>query len=145
MTKAEVTDFLEKIKVNYNEFPIKEDYIFREWYKALKDYDAYDVYLKLEEHLSGDYKNNLPKPNFIIKYLKKSDEKLKPAIDYVIDCNLCGKTVKLSDYSKHYEKCSSIKYLVKIMNEKGFKVEYSDLAAIDSKKFDLLYGKYKDY
>lgn len=146
MTKIEVINFLEKLKVNYNELPIKEDYVFREWYSALKPYDAYDVFLKLDEHLNSNYKSMLPKPSFITKYLKTPEEKKKTAIDYLIRCNLCSQEMRLSEYdNKHFDRCSSINYLLRTMKNKGIKVKYEDLEQLDDIKFQKVYEKYKDY
>ena len=144
MTKRETTEFLEKLKVEYPMLPIKEKYFIEEWYKSLKDYDAYDVYLKLEEHLNGDLKNNPPKPSFITKYLKTTNEKLKPAENHLIDCNLCQKTMRLNEYEKHYDRCLATIYLQNVLEKKyKEKLSYEELYNLSDGKFNLLYEKYK--
>lgn len=145
MTKAEVINFMKKIKAYYDYFPI-EDYKIGEWYDKLKKYDLEDVYRKFDQHLEGELKDSPPKLHYITKFLKTPEEKARAKInDYTIQCNLCGQWMPLSVYdNKHFDRCSSINYLLRIMRSKGIEVEYKDLELLDDVKFDKVYKKYAE-
>ena len=142
MQKLEVIEFMKKIKAYYQTFSM-EDYVVREWQEKLKPYDATDVYQKLEQHLNGELKDQIPKLHYIIRYLRTSAEKLRPAVDYQIDCNLCGRTMRLSQYERHYDKCSSICYLLDILRKQDRSIDYQYLANISQEKFNQIYERYK--
>jgi len=140
MTKQEVINFMKKIKANYSDFPM-EDYVINEWYDRLKPYDVDDVYLKLDQHLKGERCQEKPKIHYITKYLKYPSEKGKSVDDYLVDCNLCHKTMKYSEYNDHYEKCSSINYLRRKIGEVSYE-ELEDLYNRDRVTYEKVYLKY---
>lgn len=146
MTKTEVVHFMQKIKAYYESFTM-EDYKINEWYDKLKIYDLEDVYMKFDQHLQGEQKDYPPKLHYITRYLKTPEEKQKQkSEDYLIDCNLCGRTMTLSEHDKHYSKCSSIKYLqMRIKNETGNVISYDELDSLNENTFNRVYEKYKDY
>lgn len=145
MQKTEVITFMKKIKAYYQTFSM-EDYIVSEWQDRLKPYDLEDVYAKLDQHLSGELKDQIPKLHYITKFLKTSEEKLKPSIDYLVDCNLCHRTMRLSEYDNHYSKCSSINYLLRMLKKANKEVAYEELEDLyDTNRttFEQVYNKYK--
>lgn len=146
MQKLEVINFMKKIKAYYQTFSM-EDFVIKEWQDRLKPYDIEDVYVKLDQHLKGDQKDQIPKLHYITKFLKTPEEKKRAKCnDYLIRCNLCSQEMKLSEYdNKHFDRCSSINYLLRTMKNKGIKVEYEDLEQLDDIKFQKVYEKYKDY
>lgn len=112
MTIKETNLFMERIKQHYQEFII-DDLKIEEWHNELQKYDFKDVNEKLDEHLrSEQYGTNIPKLYFLTKYLKTEEEK-KQNRTYYTKCQLCQKKVNLAEYDKHYEKCSSIEYLIR--------------------------------
>ena len=116
MELKDVKIILNRIKVNYPTF-VNDDYTRSEWYNELKDYSLNDVMEKLEQHFrSEQYGNSIPKVYFLTKYLTKEKEKdIKENIKYI--CNLCGKPVSLELSDEHYDRCSSIDYLIKVSNK----------------------------
>lgn len=145
MNKIEVTKLLNRIKTHYPFFNIA-DYVVDEWLKYLRKYDNYDVNKKLDDYIE-DEKDRAPTVAYITKYLKTPEEKAKfQNSEYVIRCNLCQKEMPLSVYNnEHFDKCSSINYLLMIMKAKGITVEYDDLETLDYRKFERVYEKYKDW
>lgn len=113
MELKDVKMILNRIKVNYPTF-VNDDYTRSEWYKELKDYSLEDVMKKLEQHFrSEQYGNSIPKVYFLTKYLTKEKEKnTKENISYI--CPFCKKSISLELYEKHYNKCSSIDYLMNL-------------------------------
>lgn len=110
MELKDVKTILARIKSNYPTF-MNDDYTRSEWYRELKDYSLEDVMEKLEQHFrSEQYGNQIPKVYFLTKYLTKEKDKDKKKEIYV-RCSLCGKTIQLEEYDKHYDRCSSIDYL----------------------------------
>lgn len=140
MTKQEVINFMKKIKANYSDFPM-EDYVINEWYDRLKPYDVDDVYLKLDQHLKGERCQKIPKIHYITKYLKNPSEKGKSVDNYLIDCNLCHRTMTLKQYDDHYGKCLSIRYLMKKIGNVSYE-ELEDLYDKDKETYDKVYLKY---
>lgn len=145
MTKQEVIHFMQKIKAYYDYFSM-EDFKINEWYDKLKKYDLEDVYRKFDQHLNGELKDSPPKLHYITRFLLTPEEKAKDRNDYIIDCNLCGKTMPLSYYNNHhYDRCSSIIYLINLFKEKGQKVSYEQLSELSDDKFNAIYEKYKNW
>ena len=145
MELKDVKLILNRIKVNYPNF-VNDDYTRSEWYRELKDYSLEDVMEKLEQHFrSEQYGNQIPKVYFLTKYLKK--EKDKDKIENVfVGCQICGKSIELKEYDKHYDRCSSIDYLnrqsVKYFNKEIDKEKYY---LIDDNTFKEKYDKVLNY
>lgn len=141
MEFKEVKTILKRIETNYQNF-VNDAYTQEEWYKELKDYEFQDVMEKLELHFrSEQFGNQIPKVYFLTKYLTKTKDKGKYDTQNIITfCQICGERVRLSEYEKHYHKCSAIEYLDLIgrkyydksidkekyrnMNEKDFEERY---------------------
>lgn len=145
MERKDVSTIMKRIKSHYQEFVV-DDFKLEEWYKELKDYSLDDVMEKLEQHFrSEQYGNQIPKVYFLTKYLVKESEKNKKKEIYV-RCQLCGKTVSLDDYDKHYDRCSSIEYLnrqsIKYFDKEIDKEKYF---LIDQDTFDEKYDKVLQY
>lgn len=123
MTYSDTKEVLRRIKSNYQSF-VNDDYVLKEWYKELKDYDIEDVMNKLEEHMrSADYGSTIPKLYFLTKYLKKSNEKGLTE-KYNICCKFCNRYVPQDIFNKHYERCLDIDFIVSI-RKKHFDIEIS--------------------
>lgn len=140
MTKSEVTHFMEKIKAYYQNFSL-EGYVVNEWYDKLKKYDINDVYKKLDEHLSGEYRNEIPKLHFITKYLQTPTEKIKSEI-IKVRCFKCNEIILLDEYEKHISRHNSIEYIKK--NEKRIKRTFDEdkLFNLTQVEFERLYDKF---
>ena len=116
MTIQETNKIMLRIKEHYQEFVIDEGKI-DEWHIFLKDYTYADVSKKLDEHLSSEqYGQYIPKVAFLVKYLTKEEDKNKVE-DFKIQCRLCEKYIKNSEYQEHFKRCSSINY----MNDQRYK------------------------
>ena len=87
MTFEELKEILTNIKAHYQNFAIY-DYVVKEWYKVLKDYEYDDVMESLVDHLTP-------------KDLKKESESNR----YIVSCNLCDRWMSLDEFDKHYDKC----------------------------------------
>lgn len=141
MKKQEVVNFLEKIKVYYPSFTIN-DMVRHEWIGKLESYDYEDCCNKLDEYLDGEYNKEPPKPNWIIKYLKTTEEKARK-IDYKIQCQLCGKILQPEEYEKHYKRCCSAKTIVSDLKKYyNQDVDYNNLMAMNDELFEKAYVRY---
>lgn len=112
MELKDVKIILNRVKVNYPTF-VNDGYTQSEWYKELKDYSLEDVMQKLEQHFrSEQYGNSIPKVYFLTKYLTKEKEKnIVENLSY--KCPFCEKYIPMEFYEQHYDKCSSIDYLMR--------------------------------
>lgn len=141
MKKPEVVNFLEKIKVYYPNFTIN-DMVRHEWIEKLQPYDYEDCYNKLDEYLDSEYSKEPPKPNWLIKYLKTTEEKAK-RIEYAVQCQLCGKCLSLEEYEKHYKRCSSAKTIIRdFKNYYNQDIDYNNLMTMSDELFEKAYNKY---
>lgn len=154
MTREETKDFLRRIKQHYQEFTV-DDYKINEWHSELKNYDVDDVHKKLEEHLrSEQYGQTIPKVYFLTKYLKTTNEKqIQDKVDYYCSCTICGKYFKLSEYDKHFDRCSSVEFINKqcmdmkdteIDKEKYFNMSDEEFNAFYDKLLKIVYSNLKD-
>lgn len=127
MTIQETNRIMLRIKEHYQDFIIDEGKI-DEWHTYLADYSYKDVSKKLDEHLSSEqYGQYIPKVAFLVKFLTKEKEKGKVE-DYKIQCYLCKKFIKNSEYQEHFKRCSSINYM-NTQRYKYFGVRF-DISAI---------------
>lgn len=141
MKKQEAVNFLEKIKVYYPSFTIN-DMVRHEWIEKLEPYDYEDCCIKLDEYLDGEYNKEPPKPNWIIKYLKTTEEKAR-RVEYVVQCQLCEKAIQLEEYEKHYKKCSSVKTIIRdLKNYYNQDIDYNNLMAMNDELFEKAYKRY---
>lgn len=105
MTFEELKEILTNIKAHYQNFAIY-DYVVKEWYKVLKDYEYDDVMESLVDHLTSDNSNELPKAYQLVKYLTPKDLKKESESNrYIVSCNLCDRWMSLDEFDKHYDKC----------------------------------------
>lgn len=142
MNRVEVTKLLNRIKANWNYFNVAE-YVVDEWLRLLKPYDNYDVNLKLDNYIKNDEKDQPPTAKYMASYLLTPQEKANKTTDILIDCNLCHKTMRLSEYNNtHFKKCLLIKTLIPILKRKGNDVTYEALNEYDYTVLDKLYEKY---
>ncbi len=116
MKRQEVLKFLQKIKVYYPNFSADGQMVKDEWTRKLEAYDFDDCCMKLDEHLAGEYQDRPPMPNWIIKYLKTSEEK-KNSHEYSIVCPTCEVIVPLAHFENHIRRCNSIEYIIKEMDK----------------------------
>lgn len=140
MTRSETVHFLEKIKTYYQNFVI-EDYVVNEWHDRLKSFDIEDVYKKLDEHLRGSYKDEIPKLHFITKYLNRDKDKLEPS-NVLVRCNECGQAIGWKYYDEHLARHNSINYIK--LNEKRINKTLSaeKLCNLNKQNFDEIYMKF---
>lgn len=132
MSRKEVTNLLEKIQAYRQSFLITNT-VFTEWSRILEPYDYEDVDKKLDEYFKdGDNFGRYPDVYYLIKYLKKHDEKLKPGIIYA-RCQICQNLIDMNNYDEHYDKCSSIDYLCR-MSEKYFNKKLNKDKMLNSNK-----------
>lgn len=126
MTRDESKNLMKRIKEHYQDFIVDEGKI-DEWHGYLKDYTYKDVSKKLDEHLSSEqYGQYIPKVAFLVKYLTKEADKGKIE-DFKIQCYLCGRYIKNSEYQEHFSRCSSINYMNK-QRKKYFNKEFDEQA-----------------
>lgn len=139
MTRIEVFHFLEKIKAYYQNFSI-EEYVINEWYDRLKKYDLNDVYKKLEQHLNGEYKNEIPKLHYITKYLKTPKEKSE-SNDYCFRCNQCNAILRMSNYDQHMSRHNSVDYMLKKSKQFNILIKFNEqqLNEISDENFNKFY------
>lgn len=134
MKKPEVVNFLEKIKVYYPNFTIN-DMVRTEWINKLEPYDYEDCCIKLDEYLDSEYQKDPPKPNWIIKYLKTTEEKLNRPL-FIVICPNCGKTMNYNNFDEHYKRCNSTDYMIHEMKKYLHKdVKRTQLECLDDKTF----------
>ena len=145
MTKTEVIHFLGKIKAYYQNF-CKDSYVVDEWYDRLKNYNIDDVYRKLDEHLQGEYRNEIPKLHYITRYLSVEKERREyNTADKYVRCVNCNKLVKLIEFDKHVDRCNSVDYLCR-MSQKHFnkRLDAQKLMEVEEERFEKYYWDFCD-
>lgn len=136
MTRAELQNFMQKIKANYQEFSV-EKYVVDEWYNKLKNFDLEDVNKKLEKHLHGEYRKAVPRLNFIVDGLKTPAQKEAEQVIRV-RCSYCGCSLELKDLDRHIARHSSIEYIKSrehYLSEDNNREELMNLTEVYFEKF----------
>lgn len=148
MTIEDAKQIVDKIKIYRPNFGGQFDKsgfdkLKLEWFRVLEPYDYEDVNKKLDDYFkNGDNFGKYPDVYYLIKFLKKHDEKVK-LNGIAIKCQICGKTVDLNDYDQHYDRCSSIEYLC-AMSSKYFNqtLNKSKMIKADKETFDKYYWNF---
>ena len=141
MTLSEVDNLLSKIK-SFHQYFEKTEEKLKNWYVILKNYDYKEVCANLNK-LSSNFEtgSTIPTISMLIEGLKSNKKILITNCD--VYCNYCRKYVKLLDYDKHRDRCSSINYLAteykRITNKNISKEKLELLSEEDFKKqYDIL-------
>lgn len=141
MNKIETFHFMKKIKAYYQNFSI-EDYVLNEWADKLKPYDINDVYMKLDQHLQGEYRNEIPKLHFITRFLKPLNEKGASKECYC-KCPRCNLKLNIKLYADHIGRHNSIDYIRKHASKfNNLNVNEEYLLNLEQKAFDEFYDEF---
>ena len=146
MELKETVELINRIKTfrprmydTFNEYQMNHMQI--EWHKVLQPYDYEDVNKALVHFFETDTKQSYPGVYMLIRGLvtKKSKENSKVI---KTNCQLCQKEIYLSDYTKHYCRCSSCNYLIDISKKYLDKqLNYEKLFEIPDETFEKIYNK----
>lgn len=144
MNRADVQILLGRINAQYQYFEYTATNVINEWHRKLKSYDVDDVNRSLDNYLDNNPERP-PRTSELTRYLKTIEEKNITTTDYLIDCNLCHKTITLSEYDNHYSKCLKIRSVMTILKRKGQVVEYDELFRYDIETLEKFLNKNKIY
>lgn len=144
MNRVEVTKLLKRIQAHWNYFN-DADYVVDEWLRLLKPYDSYDVNLKLDNYVKDNEKDKPPTAKYMASYLLTPEQKENSKKGVLIDCNLCHKTMLLSEYDSHYSKCLKVKAVLLLLRKKGQVIEYDELSRYDIKTLERFLNENKIY
>lgn len=142
MTKEETNRVFKKIKAYYYYFDLDKDSI-KLWIEKLLPYSFEDVDSRIEEHIIGEERNNVPKIQDLIRHLMTEEQKSESSDDYIVQCRLCHRWLPLTEYDEHYDRCLSISYLVSVAKQKGETFTRQDLENCREDILNKLYEKYK--
>ncbi len=113
MTREEGKKIVDKVQVFRQSFLITQT-VYQEWFRVLEPYDYYDVEKKLDDYFrDSDNFGKYPDVYYLTKYLKTEEEKKILSVPHV-SCQICKKSVKYEDYQRHYDRCSSVDYVVEM-------------------------------
>lgn len=148
MTIEETTKVVDKIKIYRPSFGNQFDKVGLhnlkvEWFRVLEPYDYEDVDKKLDDFFkNGDNFGKYPDVYYLIKYLKKHDEKLKTGVNYV-RCQLCNTPIDIQEYNEHYNRCSSVDYLFRMSNKYyNVKLNKEKMMKSPQKEFENYYWNF---
>lgn len=112
MKVEETMEILNRINIHYPEFNISDEKI-EEWQSKLNKYDFEDVNTRLEQHLSDSQQGNFPPKLFILTNNLMTKEEKQTIGKGKVECQICRRWLPLKDYEKHFQRCSSIRWIVK--------------------------------
>ncbi len=137
MKEHEVEELLQIVKIHYQNFSIY-DSLRDEWFRILKNYSANEVLDNLDKYLEDDRnRERIPMVFDLKKGLLTLDKKERFKNDYLIDCNLCHKTMFLSEYDNtHHRKCLLIKTIIKDYKKKNQNIAYEELDKFSFEELD---------
>jgi len=116
MNKNEVIELLDFITINYPNFKIDEsnfENTVNVWHDELQQYELDDVKKNLKEFMADDYyQKEPPKLSMLVKGLTKKHEKINWS-EVETYCPRCHKPLSQSEYDEHFDRCSSIDYVIR--------------------------------
>ncbi len=149
MTYIETIDLLDYINSCYPNFDTKDEAKINSWADILQPYDKDEVKRALNDAMGEDkFQYNPPQVQYLIRNLIAKYDK----VDYsklVIYCPICGRPLNQNDYEKHFDRCSSVEYVIREtkkwygkdlskrklfeMTDDDFKIEYLKLLSFIKK------------
>ena len=146
MGKEETKELIKLIKYNYPSLEVKEGMISM-WAQIMSEYEFDDVKHSLEVYMADDrFQKQPPTAYLLVKGLPKIGDR----IDFTKDtfyCRHCGKAFNdLDEHDRHFEKCSSIQYLIR-ENKKWFNriIDRRSLWQLSDDEFEERYNKMLKY
>lgn len=144
MNYQEVNELLDYLSVSYKiETPTS---MLNAWLDVLQEYDYEEVKNSLGEAMSEDrFQRTPPQVQYIVRNLIKKYDK----VDYskqVVYCPICRKPLNQPDYEKHFDRCSSVEYVIR-ESKKWFHRDLTKkfLFELSDEEFDLRYNKLLQY
>lgn len=111
MNYEEVTNLLELVSIHYKNFEVKEKTVYA-WLDVLQSYDKNEVEQELKDAMMDkQFQYEPPKAYYLVRNLIKKYDK----VDYskqVVYCPICRRPLNQPDYDKHFDRCSSIEYII---------------------------------
>ena len=142
MTRSEVNEYLKTIKAYYNDFFYDENTV-KVWGEELEKYSKEDVEERLREHLRSENRDKTPLVQNLVRGLLTPTEKLeKKDHDFTIECNLCHRWMKESEYEKHYDECLEINRLWLIGRRQNPNLTRDDVESLSKEHKEALGRKY---
>ena len=142
MTRTEVNEYLKTIKAYYPDF-FYDDNTFSVWSEELEKYSKEDLEERLREHLRGENRDKTPLVQNLVRGLLTPSEKLEQKEhDFTIECNLCHKWMKESEYEKHYDECLEINRLWLIGRKQNPNLKREDVESLSKEHKEALGRKY---
>lgn len=148
MTRVEVSDLLDRIKIYRNFFAYGLDQTQKvkmvdEWEKVLQPYDAKDINKNLDIFVrSEENKDKIPDVFQLVRNtLTIVDKKSKGKV--FTRCMFCGRKIDYKfEARKHEDRCRSIRYMVKL-NKQFYNKELDlpKLYNMQDKEFNEIYIK----
>ncbi|MCI9585672.1 MAG: hypothetical protein HFH45_03450 [Bacilli bacterium] len=124
----------------------KEDTEFlKTWHKVFEPYIYDDVDKALDSFFSSDNFGKTPDPYQLVKGLltEKEKQKLQDKNSIRVYCPLCKKPYGLSELDIHYDRCSSINYIVSNRQKYfGKSTNMAKLNSLTDKQLDEFYMKF---
>ena len=134
-----IKSFRPRMYDTLNEYEM--DHMQIEWQKVLEPYDYDDVNKALTHFFETDTKHTFPGVYMLIRNLRTVKDK-ESSKEIKTNCQLCQKEINLSDYTKHYRRCSSCEYLIRMCRKHLNKqLNYNKLFELPDDEFDKLYEK----
>lgn len=145
MNVEQVNELLEYISVSYKtEMPTSMLY---SWLDVLQEYDYEEVKKALDDAMAEDrFQRTPPQVQYLVRNLIKQHDR----VDYskqVVYCQICGKPCNQSDYNKHFDRCSSIEYMLSQYKRFGHqsKLSKKELYEMSDEEFDTKYENMLKY
>jgi len=142
MTKEESQKIIKKIKAYYYYFELDKDST-RIWTDKMQPYSFEDVDRKVEEHITGEDRQNPPRIQDLLRFLLTEEQKAKSKEEYLVNCNLCGRLMPFKEYETHYDKCLSFEYLIARAKKEHKEITREQLENTRQDVLNKLYEKYK--
>lgn len=145
MNKNEIKEIFKYLKVAYTNYEFKKEF-FDYWEKELINYDFNDIMNRLKELMSDErYSYQPPLLDNVIKGLTRKNEKVIVEEKTML-CPRCNKPLSADEYEEHFDRCSSIDYVIR-ESKKWFRKELTRkfLWQMSKEEFDERYYKLLKY
>ncbi len=142
MTYIETIDFFNYINSCYPDFDTKDEDKLNAWADVLQQYEKDDVRKAFDLALSEErYQFKPPQVQYIVRNLIAKYDR----VDFsklVVYCKICGRMLNQSDYDKHFDRCSSVEYIIREYKKwYGKELDKKELYEMSDDDFKIRYLK----
>lgn len=142
MNSDQISLIIKRIKSNYPNYEMTKDMV-NEWKEELSNFYWEDVNNNITKYLKSESADRFPKVYRLTRGIPTIKQQEEQYEEYKVECPQCRRFINSKEYSKHFERCSSINYILRQIKRFNMNnMDKSFLWKLSDEEFDERYKKF---